>query len=180
METIKTYKLLRRNDHGILFPLFIDTKKSIPIGEWVEARAPTDEVIRDVPEGYALIDLKEQKVIAYTTAKPHPSQVSYQSHLGRRWIQIVEGKHGRKVYDLGLATNGQVIRFAHRPGWHTSLTPSLPAVSMEGKVWAECLIPADDYYTLHRNVSGLSRTHEPIDWLISNKIKIVKVMDGFD
>ena len=172
METIRTYKLLRQNDHGILFPLFIDTKKSIPIGEWIEARAPTDEAIKDVPEGYALIDLKEQNVIAYTIEKPHPSQVSYQSHLGRRWIQ----KQGRKVYDLGLATNGQVLRFAHRPGWHSSATPSLPAVDMTGKVWAECLIPADDYYTLHRNVSGLSRTHEPIDWYISSKLLIVKTV----
>jgi len=178
METIRTYKLLRRNDHGILFPLFIDTKKSIPIGEWIEARAPSDKAIKDVPEGYALIDLKEQNVIAYTIEKPHPSQVSYQSHLGRRWIQVVEDKRGKRhIYDLGLATNGQVLRFAHRPGWHTSLTPSLPAVSMEGKVWAECLIPADDYYTLHRNISGLSKTHEPIDWLISKKIRIVRLLE---
>ena len=47
---------------------------------------------------------------------------------------------------------------------------------MTGKVWAECLIPADDYYTVHRNVSGLSRTHEPIDWYISLKLLIVKTL----
>ena len=37
-------------------------------------------------------------------------------------------------------------------------------------------LPAYDYYTLHRNVSGLSRTHGPIDWYISQKLLIVKTL----
>lgn len=177
METIKVYKLFRQNEYGILFPLFIDTRKSVPIGKWVEARAPSDEAIKDIREGYAMIDMIDQMMIAYQVEKPCISQLRDESHYGRRWIQIVEGKRGRKVYDLGISSNGkQVVSFAHRPGWHTSLTPSLPGVNMEGKVWAECLIPADEYYTLHRNVSGLSKTHEPIDWMIAKKIFITRLL----
>lgn len=174
METIRVYKLFRQNDHGILFPLFIDTKKSVPIGEWVEARAPSDEVLKELDEGYSLIDLPSQTMVAYQrTQKPHRNQVLSASHLQRRWVEVSNGK----TYDIGIGSDGQVLRFAHRPGWHSSATPSLPAVDMTGKVWAECLIPADDYYTLHRNVSGLSRTHEPIDWYISQRIMITKVID---
>ena len=179
METIRVYKLFRQNDHGILFPLFIDTKKSVPIGEWVKARAPSDEVLKELDEGYSLIDLPSQTMVAYQrTQKPHRDQVLSASHLQRRWVEVRTTKRGRKVYDIGIGTDGQVLRFVHRPGWHSSATQSLPAVDMTGKVWAECLIPADDYYTLHRNVSGLSRTHEPIDWYISQKIFIVRLVDS--
>ena len=177
METIKVYKLFRQNDHGILFPLFIDTKKSVPIGEWVTARAPSDEVLKELDEGYSLIDLPSQKMVSYQRIqKPYPNQVLDASHLQRRWVEVRTTKHGRKVYDIGIGSTGQVLRFAHRPGWHTSAQPSLPAVDMTGKVWAECLIPADDYYILHRNISGLSRGHEAVDWYISKKLLIVKTL----
>ena len=177
METIRVYKLFRQNDHGILFPLFIDTKKSVPIGEWVQARAPSDEVLKELDEGYSLIDLPSQTMVAYQrTQKPYRNQVLSASHLQRRWVEVRTTKRVRKIYDIGIGSDGQVLRFAHRPGWHSSATPALPAVDMSGKVWAECLIPADDYYTVHRNVSGLSRTHEPIDWFISQKLLIVKTL----
>lgn len=175
METVKTYKLLRREADG-LHPLFIDSAQVLPIGEWIEARAPNDIALQYVGTGFALIDLQRQRPLLMQDQRPRRNQIAKATRDHCRWVEVSNGK----VYDLGLASNGQVLRFAHRPGWHTSLTPSLPAVSMEGKVWAECLIPADDYYTLHRNISGLSQTHEPIDWLISNKIKIVNVMEGFD
>ena len=177
METIRVYKLFRQNDHGILFPLFIDTKKSVPIGEWVKARAPSDEVLKELDEGYSLIDLPSQKMVAYQrTQKPHRNQVLSASHLQRRWVEVRHGRQGRKVYDIGIGSDGQVLSFAHRPGWHSSATPSLPSVDMTGKVWAECLIPADNYYIIRRNVSGLSKNHEPIEWYISQKLLIVRVL----
>lgn len=177
METITVYKLFRQNDHGTLFPLFIDTKKSVTIGEWVQARAPSDEVLKELYDGYSLIDLPSNTLVAYQrTQKPHRNQVLSASHLQRRWVEVRTTKRGRKVYDIGIGTDGQVLRFAHRPGWHSSATPSLPAVDMTGKVWAECLIPADDYYTVHRNISGLSRGHEAVDWYISQKLLIVKTL----
>ena len=175
METVKTYKLLRREADG-LHPLFIDSAQVLPIGEWIEARAPNDIALQYVGTGFALIDLTRQRPLLMQDRRPRRAQIVKATHDHCRWVEMSNGK----TYDIGIGSDGQVLRFAHRPGWHSSATPSLPAVDMTGKVWAECLIPADDYYTLHRNVSGLSSTHEPVDWLISNKIKIVKVIDGFD
>ena len=161
-----------------MHPLFIDRDMVLPIGEWIEARAPSDEQLRDLPEGFHMIQMHyTDEGNKYTTERPSQLDIDSATWLRARWVEIRQGKRGRNVYDLGIGTNGQVLRFAHRPGWHTSFTPSLPAVSMDGKVWAECLIPADDHYTVHRNVSGLSRTHEPIDWLISQKLLIVRVLE---
>ena len=179
METIRVYKLFRQEADG-LHPLFIDRDMVLPIGEWIEARAPDDIALQYVGTGFALIDLQRQRPLIMQDRRPRRNQVTKATHDGCRWVEVEQGKYGHKVYDIGIGSTGQVLRFAHRPGWHSSATPSLPAVDMTGKVWAECLIPADDYYTVHRNVSGLSSTHEPVDWLISNKIKIVNVMEGFD
>lgn len=177
METIKTYKLLRLNEVG-LHPLFIDKFVCLPRGEWIEARAPSDDALSYEPEGYSLIHLYHQRVMERRTNKPTAADVCRACVRFCRWVHITTDKRGKRhIYDMGIGTNGQVLRFAHRPGWHSSLTPSLPAVNMEGKVWAECEIPADDYYTLHRNISGLSKTHEPIDWLISKKIRIVRLLE---
>ena len=177
METITVYKLFRQEADG-LHPLFIDSDMVLPIGQWIEARAPSDDQLRDLPEGFHMIQMHyTDDGNKYTTERPSPLDIDSATWLRARWVEIRQGKRGRKVYDLGLTSNGQVLRFAHRPGWHTSLTPSLPGVNMDGKVWAECLIPADDYYTLHRNISGLSQTHEPIDWLISKKLFIVRLLE---
>ena len=178
METITVYKLFRRDEVGI-HPLFIDKFVCLPMGEWLEAMAPSDDALSYEPEGYSLIHLYHQRAMERRTKKPTSKDVCRACTRFCRWVHITTDKRGKRHYhDLGIGTNGQVLRFAHRPGWHSSATPSLPAVDMTGKVWAECLIPADDYYTLHRNVSGLSRTHEPIDWFISQRIMITKVMDA--
>lgn len=175
METIKVYKLFRQEADG-LHPLFIDADMVLPIGQWIEARAPDDIAIQYVGTGFALIDLQRQRPLIMQDRRPRRNQVTKATHDGCRWVEVEQGKHGRKVYDIGIGSTGQVLRFAHRPGWHTSAQPSLPAVDMTGKVWAECLIPADDYYILHRNISGLSRGHEAVDWYISKKLLIVKTM----
>lgn len=175
METIKVYKLFRQEADG-LHPLFIDRDMVLPIGEWIEARAPNDIALQYVGTGFALIDLQRQRPLIMQDRRPRRNQVTKATYDGCRWVEVEQGKHGRKVYDIGIGSTGQVLRFAHRPGWHTSAQPSLPAVDMTGKVWAECLIPADDYYILHRNISGLSRGHEAVDWYISKKLLIVTTL----
>ena len=177
METIRVYKLFRQEADG-LHPLFIDRDMVLPIGEWIEARAPDDIALQYVGTGFALIDLQRQRPLIMQDRRPRRNQVTKATHDGCRWVEVEQGKHGRKVYDIGIGSTGQVLRFAHRQGWHTSAQPSLPAVDMAGKVWAECLIPADDYYTLHRNINGLSKEHGAIDWFISQRIMITKVMDA--
>ena len=175
METIKVYKLFRQEADG-LHPLFIDREQVLPIGEWLTARAPDDIALQYVGTGFALIDLRTQRPLLMQDNRPRRNQIVKASHDRCRWVEVTQGKHGRKVYDIGIGSDGQVLRFAHRPGWHLSAEPRLPAVDMTGKVWAECLIPADDYYIIRRNISGLSRDHEPIEWYISQQMLIVRVL----
>lgn len=177
METITVYKLFRQEADG-LHPLFIDREQRLPIGEWIEARAPDDIALQYVGIGFALIDIRTQRPLMMQDRKPRRNQIVKASHDCCRWVEVRQGRKGRKVYDIGIGSDGQVLAFAHRPGWHTSAEPRLPAVDMTGKVWAECLIPADDHYTLHRNLNGLSKEHGAIDWFISQRIMITKVMDA--
>ena len=175
METIKVYKLFRQEADG-LHPLFIDREQHLPIGEWIAARAPDDIALQYVGTGFALIDLRTQRPLLMQDHKPRRNQIVKASHDCCRWVEVRHGRQGRKVYDIGIGSDGQVLSFAHRPGWHTSATPSLPGVDMTGKVWAECLIPANDHYIIRRNVSGLSKNHEPIEWLIAQQMLIVRVL----
>lgn len=177
METITAYKLLRHEADG-LHPLFIDREQLLPIGEWITARAPDDIALQYVGTGFALIDLRTQRPLLMQDNRPRRNQITKASHDRCRWVEVTQGKHGRKVYDIGIGSDGQVLRFAHRPGWHLSAEPRLPAVDMTGKVWAECLIPANDYYIHLVNVSGLTRDHDQLEWYISQKIFIVRLIDS--
>ena len=176
MKTIKTYKLLRQTSDGCLHPLFIDTEQVLPIGQWIEARAPDDIALQYVGTGFALIDLTRQRPTVFQDRRPRPREVRHATANRCRWVEITNTRQARHVYDLGLGSSGQVLRFAHRPGWHSSAEPRLPNVDMTGKVWAECLIPADDYYIHRVNVSGLAADHQPLEWYISQQLLIEGVM----
>jgi hypothetical protein len=171
METITVYKLFRQEADG-LHPLFIDRDIVLPIGEWIEARAPNDIAFHYVGTGFALIDLTRQRPLLMQDRRPRRNQIVKATHDSCRWVEVSNGK----TYDIGIGSDGQVLRFAHRPGWHATATPSLPVVNMANKVWAECEIPANDHYILHRNISGISKTHEPIDWYISKRLLIVRLL----
>lgn len=177
METIRTYKLLRRK-RGRLYPLFIDAAQSLPVGEWIEAKAPNDLALQYCGTGFALIDLTRQRPTVFQDRRPRRNQIDQSTKQGCRWVEIADGKRGRHVYDLGIGSDGKVQRFAHRPGWHSSAEPRLPSVDMTGKVWAECLIPSDDYYIHRVNVSGLTADHQPLEWYISQKIYIERVIES--
>ena len=177
METIKTYKLLRREADG-LHPLFIDSAQVLPIGEWIEARAPDTHNAILTSDGYHCVNMITNKKAMWLSRMPTRLEVIAATMTGKRWIQVTFDKRGRRrYYDLGLATNGQVLRFAHRPGWHSSAEPVLPGVNMEGKVWAECLIPADDYTIRHMNINGMTAKSQPIDWYISKRIMITRILE---
>ena len=174
METIKTYKLLGKDDSlGTLHPLFIDKYQCLPMNQWINARTPSDEVMKDVPTGFALIDLIRQGIVEMQAKRPTREQVKRCQLRFCRWVERRDNGH---LYDLGLGSDGQVISFAHHSGWHSSATPSLPGVRMEGKVWAECLIPADDYTIRRININGMTAKSQPVEWYISQKIMIVRLL----
>ena len=158
---------------GTLHPLFIDNCRCLPMNQWIEARAPSDEVMRDVPTGFALIDLIRQGIVEMQAKRPTREQVKRCQLRFCRWVERRDNGH---LYDLGISSDGQVTPFAHRPGWHTCREPILPGVNMDGKVWAECLIPADDCEVVHRNINGMTANSQPVEWLISQKLMIIKIL----
>ena len=117
----------------MLHTLFIDADMVLPIGQWIEARAPDDIALQYVGTGFALIDLQRQRPLIMQDRRPRRNQVTKATRDGCRWVEVTEGKRGRHVYDLGIGSDGAVQRFAHRPGWHTSalLSQSSPMVTTE-------------------------------------------------
>ncbi len=177
METIKTYKLLRKEELG-LHSLFIGSRRCLPMNSWIEAWAPCDEVLKDLPTGFALISIPHQFVVTIQSKRPTAYQVNHDQIRFCRWVEVRETKRGTRIYDLGISSDGRVMPFAHRPGWHTSAEPVLPGVNMDGKVWAECLIPKKGTYIHRVNVSGLTKHHEPLEWYISQKLYITRLMEA--
>lgn len=59
--------------------------------------------------------------------------------------------------------------YAHRPGWHCTIRPSAPHLSMKGRVWCRVLI--HDYREHQRPArqGGM--------WYLANKMKVVKIID---
>lgn len=173
MEYIKTYKLMELYK-GNVYPLFIDSYEQLPMRQWLTSNAPNQEAIAKMTKRYALISMREPTIIMQSDEKPKRPSVGASIYINARWVERAPNGH---LYDMGISSNGQVIRFAHRPGWHSSAEPSLPGVNMDNKVWTECYIPADDYYIHRANVSGLTDHHGRLEWYISQKIFISKILD---
>lgn len=169
METIKVYKLFRKG----LRPLFIDTENQLPLGTWIDAKGIRPEILATLEEGYSMVhgDTCLVKMRNYPTASLLRSSWA----VGGEWIKTVNGPRGRRQYVMGISSSGRVIPFAYRAGWHTCRTPDLPGVDMTGKVWAECLIPADSP-VVHRNINGMTDKIHSVDWLIAKKILIIKTI----
>jgi hypothetical protein len=58
--------------------------------------------------------------------------------------------------------------YAHRPGWHSGLTPSAPHLTEKGRVWCEC--DAKGCYSFARP------KHQGGMWIISNWIRVNKIL----
>jgi hypothetical protein len=68
----------------------------------------------------------------------------------------------------GIPTKG----FAFRPGWHSGRKPSAPHLSEKGRVWAECEVKADQWYTCRRP------TNQGGQWIISTSIKVNRILSA--
>lgn len=100
---MKAYKLLRVRKDGSIGSLFINKRRKIPVGEWIEAE-----------------------------------------------------DHKTKGY-------------AHRPGWHTTIEPNAPHLSIKDRKWFE--VEIEDWYELKRPES------QGGTWYIANKMKIIKELN---
>ena len=74
METITVYKLFRQESDG-LHPLFIDAAQVMPIGEWLEARAPKEEATTFLTSGFAMVNTKTQGIVTLQLHRPTRIQV---------------------------------------------------------------------------------------------------------
>ena len=168
--------MFRVSSSNSLRTIFIDRHIDLPIGEWLTARAPRINPEWLTEAGYYLLSIPSGRVVHYTTKKPRMPQVMSATLAGQRWVEVRHGKRGTHYYDIGLGADGKPLPFAHRPGWHSCQQPVLNVVNTEGCVWCEVEIPADDYYIRRLNISGITKTREPIEWYISQKIKIVRIL----
>ena len=55
--------------------------------------------------------------------------------------------------------------YAHRPGWHVTLKPVAPHLSMRGRIWYEVMVK--DYMSLNRPKS------QGGTWLLAQQMKVI-------
>ncbi len=134
-KTVKAYKLFRTDPRrpGELFPLFVDAKTSVPVGEWIEA-ADVYYFIGD--NGLPYVPAETGRNLAI------PNDQVRQELFDRGLIKSLETKAIRAV--------------AYRPGWHAGDLPfskhiggksqrglPQPDYRPDNHVWAEVELPAD-------------------------------------
>jgi len=165
--------MFRVHSSNFLQTIFIDRGLPIPIGEWVTAWAPI--ITDDMKDGYYIFNMTDG-MLCYSPQPIPKKMLKHAISIGHRPVEIRQGQRKRLVYDFGLGADGNPLRFAHHPGWHSCREPILNVVNTDGCVWAEVEIPADGYHIRRLNISGITKTREPIEWYISQRLRIVRVI----
>lgn len=178
METIKTYKLLRKKEDGV-HSLYIDAEKPLPLGEWITAQAPSRHALEYIPQGYALIDMRTQCPVALQSEPPTAAQIISEQHRQCRWVKIIKD-HQRETnyFDIGLTPEGMPICIGHNPGWHSWAEPTRTNDDMTDTVWAECQVRKDEYQAKPTRTRQADGTRKRIDWIISEHILIERIIDS--
>jgi hypothetical protein len=58
--------------------------------------------------------------------------------------------------------------YAHRPGWHATLQPVAPHLSIKGRIWAEIKIKQYKKYKRPESQGGT--------WVLANWMKVVRLL----
>ena len=204
-KTEKGYKLMRLEDDGKLYPLFIDSKaEGLELGDWYDADSPKIADLENLPVGLFYKIGEDGNVIESLERKPSKAQVEA-VNTGERWIRISEYANGERNYqNVGINGSGAVSTFAMRPGWHLGSQPVMTQIG-KGKdrnlrddkfVWVEVEFPMDrfDEYEqekMQRSTKDIA-THIPEDgayikgtssfvtkdmnWYIAGAIKPVRII----
>lgn len=73
----------------------------------------------------------------------------------------------RLPYGLWLEAEDHPTKgYAHRPGWHTTLSPDAPHLKLDGRIWVKCEI--EDYYTFDRPA------HQGGTWFIAQRMRLIE------
>lgn len=152
-NTVRAYKLFRTNQNqpGQLFPLFVNSDKSVPVGEWVPADHPFSF---KGPNGLDYIPATTGGSIPLN----HLPIETRQEMVDRGLIKSVNTKNRKAV--------------AARPGWHGGDLPvathigeggSPPTYRPDNQIWAEIEMPADVDWQSKANSRALKTKKGTID-----------------
>ena len=81
----------------------------------------------------------------------------------------------RVVIPIGewlVAENHPTKGYAERFGWHCTLTPVAPHLSLTDRVWVKCLVKEYSLYDRPESQGG--------KWLLANKMKVLGMVDGIN
>jgi len=133
----KGYKLFRQKDNE-LFPLFVDTKNSIPKNQWMKAN-----------KGYYFLDTKDIKRQPALTGDYQP--IKSQADVDTLLAKGVTPTTTKKA--LEKSPFGTALAVKYRPGFHGDTFPSAKHLAQGGtgkgkdRVWAEVEFSNDKDYT---------------------------------
>ena len=133
----KGYKLFRQKDNE-LFPLFVDTKNSIPKNQWMKA-----------DKGYYFLDTKDIKRQPALTGDYQP--IKSQADIDVLLAKGVTPTTTKKA--LEKSPFGTALAVKYRPGFHGDTFPSAKHLAQGGtgkgkdRVWAEVEFSNDKNYT---------------------------------
>ena len=175
-KTVPCYKLMRLEDDGKLYPLFIDAAAPTELGVWYDADAPDLEWMKPLASGTWLVDPKTKEAVSYDefyaqhpelfkgkqTKYPTVEAVNWATKNGYRFMNIEDTQRAQKRFDgetrkywnLGINGSGTVSTFSMRPGWHAGSLPTMRQIG-KGKnkdlrddkfVWVEGELSADKDY----------------------------------
>ena len=133
----KGYKLFRQKDNE-LFPLFVDTKNSIPKNQWMKA-----------DKGYYFLDTKDIKRQPALTGDYQP--IKSQADIDVLLSKGIKPTTTKKA--LEKSPFGTALAVKYRPGFHGDTFPSAKHLAQGGtgkgkdRVWAEVEFSNDKNYT---------------------------------
>lgn len=167
-NTIKAYKLFRLGKDGELYPLFVNSKKPIPIGKWLEAEA-----------GELTTEGKVKSTLGPLAYRPgwHAGDLPMATHIGGK----VDPATGKRVTDRKFKPNvredNQVWAEVEMPAdfdWQ-SVANSRARIKKDGTPDVKTAHITDELpkrghyrYKTNSNMTG--------NWIISGEMKVTRIL----
>ena len=136
-EHVETaYKLFNVDENGNPHALFIDGANALERGVWYDADSPLVKDLEKLEPGFTYLVDKDgnaiQKQYKNKQKSPSKAEVEEATANGSRYILVGQYANGKKSYhNWGINGSGQVSKFAMRPGWHLTDSPSARHIGEE-------------------------------------------------
>ena len=166
-HTLKGYKLMRIDEDGNLYALFIDRANQMQLGQWYDADSPNIDDLKKLSDGVYVVD-REGNATPFTRANmPSVKEVDEATANGQRFMKIGRYADGsQRIENIGVNGSGTVATFAYRPGWHATNAPSAPHIGggqrRANEVWVEIEYAADnDFRSEAASKASLMKNGKP-------------------